>query len=267
MSHQHHTPYGHHGHPPTEGATGGGGVERKYRAGIVGIEKQLEKQARDTEKNISEAFQDLNSLIEMAKPMVKLVSTISNKIKERQGSISEDETVIFRQQLLSLGIKDPVTKAKFGSGHVYYQKLAGEISKALESQVKETGGMMSLVEAYCRLNRARGVQLVSPEDLMNACNMLAKLNLPLKLREFHDSKVKVLQHESFDDDTCIAVTVSLVDQHLSLTPEEHARIAGIPLLLAKQSLILSEERGKLCRDASVEGLRFFPNYLLDGFPT
>jgi len=63
--HQHHgLSHQTYGHPPTEGATGGGGVERKYRAGIVGIEKQLEKQARDTEKNISEAFQDLNSLIE-----------------------------------------------------------------------------------------------------------------------------------------------------------------------------------------------------------
>ncbi len=44
--------------------------------------------------------------------------------------------MIFRQQLLSLGIKDPVTKAKFGSGHVYFKKLAGEISQALEGQVK-----------------------------------------------------------------------------------------------------------------------------------
>ncbi len=127
--------------------------------------------------------------------------------------------------------------------------------------------MMSMVEAYCRLNRARGVELVSPEDLMNACLMLDKLDhLPLSLREF-DSKVKVLVHESFDDATCIAVTVSLVEQHFSLTPEEHARIAGIPFLLAKQSLILSENCGKLCRDESIEGLRFYPNYIVDGFPT
>lgn len=69
--------------------------------------------------------------------------------------------------------------------------------------------MMSLVEAYCRLNRARGLELVSPEDLMNACSMLEKLELPLSIRKF-DSNVKVLQHESFDEDTCIAVTVSLV---------------------------------------------------------
>lgn len=64
--------------PPPSSTSGGG---KQFRAGIVGIERQLEKQARDTEKNISEAFQDLNSLIDMAKPMVKLVTTISNKLK------------------------------------------------------------------------------------------------------------------------------------------------------------------------------------------
>jgi len=68
---------------------------------------------------------------------------------------------------------------------------------------------MSLVEAFCRLNRARGVDLASPNDLMSACHCLAKLNLPLRLREF-DSEVSVLQHISFDDDFCVTLTISLV---------------------------------------------------------
>jgi hypothetical protein len=53
----------------------------KFRAGIVGIERQMEKDARDTTKNISEAFQDLHSLMESAKPMVQLANAIANKIK------------------------------------------------------------------------------------------------------------------------------------------------------------------------------------------
>jgi hypothetical protein len=69
--------------------------------------------------------------------------------------------------------------------------------------------MMSMVEAFCRLNRARGVELLSPDDMMNACSLLEKLNLPLRLRQF-ESKVSVLQHTSFDDDTCVALTVSTV---------------------------------------------------------
>jgi len=117
---------------------------------------------------------------------------------------------------------------------------------------------MSLVEAFCRLNRARGLDLLSPEDLINACHCLDKLKLPIRLREF-DSKVKVLQHESLSDDVCVATAVSLIDKHYSLTPEEYATAAGIPLLLAKHSLLLTESRGQACRDESVEGLRFFAN--------
>lgn len=85
---------------------------------------------------------------------------------------------------------------------------------------------MSLVEAFCRLNRARGVELVSPEDLLHACHALEKLRLPIQLREF-DSKVKVLQHESLSDDVCIATAISLVN---FITLEFYI-ITGLNLLL------------------------------------
>ena len=70
---------------------------------------------------------------------------------------------------------------------------------------------MSLVEAFCRVNRARGLELVSPEDLRCACEQLEKLNLPITLREIGD-KVRVLQHESFDDNHCVASVLSMVSE-------------------------------------------------------
>lgn len=70
--------------------------------------------------------------------------------------------------------------------------------------------MMTLVEAYCRLNRARGIHVISPHDLMSACLMLKKVpNATLTLREF-ESKVKVLQHASYDDDVVVGQILSLV---------------------------------------------------------
>lgn len=38
---------------------------------------------------------------------------------------------------------------------------------------------MTLPEVYCRVNRARGVHLISPEDLQNALKMLDRLGSPL----------------------------------------------------------------------------------------
>jgi hypothetical protein len=49
------------------------------------------------------AFQDLDQLMEMAKPMVALANTISRKIRDKQGEVSDDETIRFKSYLMSLG--------------------------------------------------------------------------------------------------------------------------------------------------------------------
>lgn len=54
---------------------------------------------------------------------------------------------------------------------------------------------MSLSDAYCRVNRARGFELLSPEDFFQACNYMEKLNLPLTCRRF-ESGILVLQLQS-----------------------------------------------------------------------
>lgn len=58
--------------------------------------------------------------------------------------------------------------------------------------------MMALTDVYCRVNRARGLELLSPEDLLNACRQLAPLSLPIVLRIF-DSGVMVLQSRAHND--------------------------------------------------------------------
>ena len=52
---------------------------------------------------------------------------------------------------------------------------------------------MTLIDAYCLYNRARGTDLASPQDVFIAASMFNKLNLKLNLREL---KSKVLVFES-----------------------------------------------------------------------
>ena len=59
-------------------------AKREIRAGIAGIEKKMSARARQDDANISKAFEDLNKLIEMAKPMVKLAQSISTKVSSNQ---------------------------------------------------------------------------------------------------------------------------------------------------------------------------------------
>ncbi|EDW70309.1 vacuolar protein-sorting-associated protein 36 [Drosophila virilis] len=228
------------------------------RTGIGGIERHLEAKAKAADENIALAFQDLNVLMAMAKDMVGLSKNISSKIREQRGEISDDETVRFKSYLLSLGIDDPVTRDNFTSNTAYFNSLAQQICEMLLDPIEEHGGMMSLADVYCRVNRARGLELLSPEDLLHACE---RLSGPIKLRRF-PSGAMVLQLESHDDELISIDTLEKVKAAESLAVEELAKQLGISLLLAKERLLVAERLGRVCRDESVEGLRFYPNLLL-----
>eukprot|EP00057_Strongylocentrotus_purpuratus_P027174 XP_011681648.1 PREDICTED: vacuolar protein-sorting-associated protein 36 [Strongylocentrotus purpuratus] len=235
---------------------------RSIHKGIVGIERKLEEKRKETDTNIDKAFEDLGELMKKAKDMVDLTKTIANKIKDKQGEITEDETVKFKSYLLSLGIANPVTRETHGSGLKYHEELAKQLSEALIAPVEESGGMMAITDVYCRINRARGMELLSPDDLIDACQQFERLRLPLRLRRF-TSGVLVLESLSKGEEAAIEQTAELIVEKASLSADELAQIAGVSVMLAKGRLLAAEEVGKACRDESVEGLRFFPNLFLN----
>ncbi|KAL1438188.1 hypothetical protein MTO96_048272 [Rhipicephalus appendiculatus] len=234
---------------------------KKIRTGIVGIERQIQAKHDEADKNISAAFEDLSKLMEMAKDMVALSKSITQKLKEKGSSLTDDE-VMFKSHLLSLGISDPVTKSAYGSGMTYYQELAKQLAEVLEGPVQESGGILSLTDVYCRINRARGLELLSPEDLLNACKVMESLQLPLRLHVF-GSGVTVLKLATQNDEASSTETRQLIDEHGSLSAEQLSPLVHIPVILAKERLICAEQRGLVCRDDSVEGLRFYPNLFLE----
>lgn len=163
---------------------------------------------------------------------------------------------------MSLGIDDPVTRDAYKSSNEYFKQLAKQLTDILEEPITEVGGMMTLTDVYCRVNRARGLELLSPEDLLNASRQLAPLDLPIVLRVF-DSGVMVLQLRSHDDSAIVDLIADLIKEKGSITAEELAQSEGISVLLACERLLVTEKRGKACRDDSIESLRFYPNLFLE----
>ncbi|XP_052278715.1 vacuolar protein-sorting-associated protein 36-like isoform X1 [Dreissena polymorpha] len=184
-----------------------------------------------------------------------------DEVRDKQGEITEDETIKFKSYLLSMGIPNPVTKETHGTGDKYYRELAKELASVLEKPIKDCGGMMTMTDVYCRVNRARGMELISPEDLLNACETFEELRLPIKLRRF-ESGVMVLQSSTHSEEEVIKKTTEVVESKGSLTAEELAQNIGLSVILAKERLLLTERVGGVCRDDSEEGLRFYPNLLL-----
>ncbi|XP_049544421.1 vacuolar protein-sorting-associated protein 36 [Anopheles darlingi] len=228
---------------------------KTLRTGIGGIERGLAEKQKLTDQHISIAFQDLDKLMEMAKDMVAVTKVVSSKIRERHGEVSEDETVRFKSYLMSLGIDDPVTRDGTRSSSEYFMKLSQQLCEMLLDPITEAGGMMSLADVYCRMNRARGLELLSPEDVLNACKLLTG---PITLRSF-PSGAMVLQLETHDDVLVSQRTTELVKQYTSISTDELARCEAISFILAKERLLAAEAFGYICRDESIEGLRFFGN--------
>lgn len=58
---------------------------------------------------------------------------------------------------------------------------------------------MTLADVYCLFNRARGTELISPDDLLQAASLFTKWNASMHLRQF-SSGVSVIESNLHSDD-------------------------------------------------------------------
>ncbi|KAI1307208.1 hypothetical protein EDD11_004561 [Mortierella claussenii] len=227
--------------------------------GISGIMRSAETNKKATDETLSQAFQDLQGLMDKAAEMVALAETISNRLA-KSNALNNEDTATFKTYLLNMGIAAPVTKDTAGA--VFHKELARELAEFVLPIVEREGGTMSLVDVYCVFNRARGVELISPKDLQTACQQFEELSLPLRLRKF-DSGLLAIQTVArySDDDVSSSITTRIqnLPPGTGLTAVELASAIQISIALAQEQLMMTEARGLICRDESMEGLRFYDN--------
>lgn len=236
------------------------------RMPVVGVSGILRKEQETWEsagQNLQDAFQDLNALMSKAKEMMELAEKMRQKLLTNQSN-SNDEEMGSKQDmqdlLLSVGIVSPVTKETAGA--LYHQQLSRQLADFVRVPVERAGGMMALVDVYCLFNRARGTELISPEDLLQACSLWDKFDVPVMLRKF-DSGVKVIQTKTHSDDEVFARISSLAQKpdalQKGISASDAAFTLGIAPALAKEHLLNAENKGLLCRDVSPDGFRFYIN--------
>ncbi len=64
-----------------------------------------------------------------------------------------------------------------------------QLSDFLAPQLPRVGGMMTLPDVYCLFNRARGTELVSPDDLLVTCRLLPSVGGGLQLHTLQSGAV------------------------------------------------------------------------------
>lgn len=237
----------------------------KMRGGIGGIERSIQQQLTVQNQNIEESFKDLSNLIEKAKDMVKLSQVITEKVQNKIKNNEDDDEEIknLRSCLLNMGIIDnPVTKNS--SGSKYLKELALEINRVLKNVVRDMGGVMTLNDVYCRINRARGMAgFISPDDLVNACNELNKLNVELRYVFYKDTNLKCVQiTELIENKERINEIYEIIEKNQYVSVDSLSKLLKCNTLVAKQLLLYGERIGKFCRDDTIYGLNFYINLFL-----
>ena len=81
--------------------------------------------------------------------------------------------------------------SKDSAGSNYHNALSLEIEKFLDKVIDNFGGVVGLVDLYCMYNRARGMDLISPDDLRIACNRMDKTSQRFMLKTYASGVVTV----------------------------------------------------------------------------
>ncbi|KAL8908812.1 MAG: hypothetical protein Q9171_005288 [Xanthocarpia ochracea] len=250
--------------------------------GIAGLERRGLELRKNNETVLGNAFEDLEALMASAKEVVALAERFAHKSADK-GS-EGDALLVESATALGMVTTKDMLGSRSGSESLYLSELSRNVAEYLTDDTKDVlkkeGGIVSLVDLWAIFNRTRGgVELVSPADFEKAARLWDKLSLPVRLRQFKNGLLVVQRHDRTDDKTIAQLLAWLQELHVAppmedvgwdwrvfgrgVTAQETAVRFGWSIGVASEELEMAEERGALCRDEGVEGMKYWENWLLN----
>ncbi|RMZ76679.1 hypothetical protein DV738_g4831, partial [Chaetothyriales sp. CBS 135597] len=245
--------------------------------GIAGLEKRGLLARRNDQAVLGRAFEDLEALMASAKDIVALAERFAAESGQDQSdALSEGATA-----LSMMATKDRVGD---GSNTLYINELSRNLAEYVTEEkrsiLRANGGIVGLIDLWAMVNRARnGVELISPTDFHLAAEAWARLGLPLRLRAFRSGLLVVRGSDWTEEKSINQLTGWLRTLRASqpedqpawdwatfgrgVTVQEAASRFGWSVGVASEELEMAEERGALCREEGIEGLKFWLNYLVE----
>jgi len=257
---------------------------RGASVGIAGLEQRGLHTRKINEVVLGNAFEDLEALMASAKDIVALAERFAVELGSEMGVQGASSDPLLSQSAAALGMITTKDLLGDSSNTLYISELARQLAEYATDDrrgiLRRQGGAMSLVDLWALFNRSQnGVELVSPSDFHKAAEAWDRLGLPVKLRRFKSGLLVVQRRDASDEKT-----VSQVKQWLNslretepeqpppwdwsrygigVTAQQAAAKFGWSLGVAVEELELAEERGALCREEGVEGLKFWLNHLIE----
>ena len=255
----------------------GRGTPDLKAVGIAGLERLSLERRKNNESVISSAFEDLEALMASARDIIALAESLG-------GSSQQSSARAFlKESVASLGMN--TTRDMLDSEGLYFSQLSRNLAEWVtddsQALLKRNGGIISLVDLWAIYNRARnGVELVSPTDFEKAARQWEPLGLPVRLREFKNGVLAIQRHDWSDDKTIAQLLAWFQEFRMiepaspvpwdwrvfgrGVTAHEIASHFGWSIGIATEELEMAEEKGVLCREDSVEGIKFWENWITGG---
>lgn len=246
--------------------------------GIAGLEARGLQSRRNNEAVLGSAFEDLEALMSSAKDIVAL----AEKFASESGSGSTNP--VLSESATALGMIATKDISGNSSNTLYITELSRNLAEYVTDEkrgiLRSNGGIIGLVDLWAVVNRARnGVELISPTDFHQAAAAWDQLGLPVRLRQFRSGLLVVQPRDWTDERVLTQITGWLKSLQQSppeeptawdwltfgcgVTAQEAASRFGWSIGVATEELEMAEERGVVCREEGIEGLKFWLNFLLD----
>ena len=250
--------------------------------GIAGLERRGLELRKNNERVIGTAFEDLEALMASAQQIIGLAESFARSSSDT----TSDASTLLRESAAAIGMV--TTRAMLGtsasSDSLYISELSRNLAEYLtddrQGVLKKEGGVMTLVDLWALYNRAsNGVELTYPPEFEKAAQMWGKLNLPVRLRQFRNGVLVVQRHDWTDDKSIAQLLSWLQELHLhrrneeaawdrkwfgtGVTAQEAGARFGWSVGVATEELEMAEEKGALCREEGIEGVRFWENFFIN----
>ncbi|KAF7718104.1 Uncharacterized protein PECH_002441 [Penicillium ucsense] len=257
---------------------------RSTLVGIAGLEQRGLETRINNQLVIGNAFEDLEALMASAKQIVALAESLARESgMNSNGGASTETTTVLSESVAALGMVTTKDMLSSGSESLYLSELSRDLAEYLTDDRKgilqREGGIMSLIDLWAVFNRSRnGVELISPSDFQRAAELWEKLKLPIRLRRFK-SGLLVVQRYDWSDEKTIRQFQDWMEElrrvppdesvpwdwslfGRAITAQEAAQRFKWSVGVAAEELEMAEDRGILCREEGIEGLRFWSNHLV-----
>ena len=193
--------------------------------------------------------------------MVQIAEQIKSKLARNELDGTSEEMKEIQAVMFNMGIASDFTTqvSKDTAGKLYHSALAGEVEKFLVSIVDKFGGVVGLIDLYCMYNRARGTDLISPDDLKIACQKLHETSTRFMLKTY-PSGVVTIQSKMFNEDAYYQrLAQTIMESQGGMSANKLAQKLNVNVILMKEHLKAAEEKGTVCRDESYEGEQYYEN--------